>query len=165
MTKYVISDIHHNHKMLVRESIRPEGYENKIWKDWGNKKQDDIIICLGDNTWGNPNIFASIIKTLPGYKILVRGNHDCSKSNHWWRTKGGFDFSCNGYIDDGVFYTHKPVDILPDDCFLNIHGHLHDMKHHEFHLKDHNILISLEHMGYQLFNVEILINKWKKEHE
>jgi calcineurin-like phosphoesterase family protein len=69
-----------------------------------------------------------IMPTLPGKKVLVRGNHDRQNSNSWWM-EHGFDFSCDGMKFRNCWLTHEPSTSLADGCELNIHGHLHNIWH------------------------------------
>lgn len=61
-----------------------ENYVNKIEKAWkACVKQDDLVLIAGDVSWakdleGAKNDLA-FINSLPGKKVLLKGNHD-----YWW---------------------------------------------------------------------------------
>ena len=87
MNVYAIGDLH-----LSTTADKPmhvfggnwEGHFEKIKKDWLAKVQDDDVVLIpGDISWAMkledalPDLQA--IATLPGKKVLIRGNHD-----YWW---------------------------------------------------------------------------------
>lgn len=63
-----------------------ENYEEKIKKDWQEKvTEKDLVVLPGDFSWAmyldeTEKDFA-YINSLPGKKILLKGNHD-----YWWST-------------------------------------------------------------------------------
>ena len=64
-----------------------KNHEEKIKKDWISKvKNDDTVLHLGDFSWAmhlNETLKDfEYLNSLPGKKILLRGNHD-----YWWTTK------------------------------------------------------------------------------
>ena len=89
MSLYAIGDLHFS--TLVEKPMNIFGdkwdkHEEKIissWKD--NVKEDDVVLVLGDTSWGinlteaKPDL--DIISNLCGNKIFIKGNHD-----YWWTT-------------------------------------------------------------------------------
>lgn len=68
-----------------------EDYVNKIKFNWNNIiKEEDIIVLPGDLSWGMTLEQAEadfrFINSLPGKKIILKGNHD-----YWWTTKNKMD--------------------------------------------------------------------------
>lgn len=109
---------------------RPSDFTERIIKNWHNLvSPEDLVIHLGDVAIGKREDWGWIIPSLPGKKVLVRGNHDDSKSCDWWMSEGGFDFACDSMIYRGQWLTHKPSDFMPPGCTYNIHGHLHNIWH------------------------------------
>ncbi len=100
------------------------------------------MIHLGDVQIGKKSDW--IMPSLPGRKILIRGNHDRQWSNTRWM-QAGFDFACDSMQFRSCLLTHEPANAvinsngykpygavewgLPQGCLLNIHGHLHNMWH------------------------------------
>ena len=85
MNTYVVSDTHFNHENVIRYSNRPyasvEEMNEALIANWNNVvKPEDVVICLGDFALGNKDDIPGIVARLNGMKILVRGNHDRSKS-------------------------------------------------------------------------------------
>lgn len=90
MALYALGDLH-----LSFGVNKPMDCFGAIWKDHPKKiekhwrecvKPEDTIVLTGDHTWGNnradcqPDL--AFIESLPGRKILLRGNHD-----HFWEVK------------------------------------------------------------------------------
>ena len=87
MKTYAIGDLH-----LSTTTDKPmdifgggwEGHFEKIKKDWLEKvTDDDIVLIAGDISWAMKLSDAlqdlELLKSLPGKKVFVRGNHD-----YWW---------------------------------------------------------------------------------
>lgn len=76
-----------------------EGYLKKLEYNWNsNVTQDDTVVVAGDISWGM-NLEEALkdfefLDSLPGRKILIRGNHD-----YFFSTKGKIDkfFFENGF--------------------------------------------------------------------
>lgn len=62
------------------------GYLEKIQKDWCEKvKNEDLVLIAGDISWAMKleefQKDCSWLNTLPGKKVMIRGNHD-----YWWNS-------------------------------------------------------------------------------
>ena len=124
----VISDLHLKHQNMLTYCQRPENFTELIVKNYKELVgPEDTVINLGDVGIGKFDDWKDIIPSLPGKKILVRGNHD-KKSCDWYVSHAGFDFACDGLIYRGVWLTHKPAESLPEGCQYNIFGHLHNIR-------------------------------------
>jgi len=87
MKIFAISDLHLSETADKPMSVfgpQWEGHWDKIREDWLNKvDQEDLVIIGGDISWAmtlteaQPDLDS--IMALPGYKVLLRGNHD-----YWW---------------------------------------------------------------------------------
>ena len=125
MNIYLISDTHFNHTNIATYCQRPANFTELIIKNWnGVVKPEDTVIHLGDVMIGKKSEW--IMPSLPGRKILIRGNHDRQWSNTKWMEMG-FDFACDGLKFRNCWLTHEPSTSLADGCELNIHGHLHNI--------------------------------------
>ena len=91
MDVYAISDLH-----LSSVSPKPmdifggnwEGHFEKIKTDWLEKvKDEDIVLISGDVSWAmkleDALVDLRMIATLPGRKVIIKGNHD-----YWWNGIG-----------------------------------------------------------------------------
>lgn len=89
--------------------------------------EHDLLIHLGDicdPESADYETMKKIISSIPGRKILVRGNHDTEKDPYY---RGlGFDDVVDVLVIHNMIFTHKPIQVAPDE--LNIHGHLHSEK-------------------------------------
>ena len=129
MQVYLIADTHFNHDNIATYCDRPKDFTDVICRRWAEVvKAEDLIIHLGDVAIGNRRSAKEILESLPGRKILIRGNHDRQHSNTWWMANG-FAFACDGMKFRGVWLTHEPSTSRADGCELNIHGHLHNIWH------------------------------------
>lgn len=89
--------------------------------------EHDLLIHLGDicdPESADYETMKKIISSIPGRKILVRGNHDTEKDPYYIGL--GFDDVVDVLVIHNIIFTHKPIQVAPDE--LNIHGHLHAEK-------------------------------------
>ena len=87
MAIFAIGDLHlpgQSDKLMDRFGAHWDHHWEAIQKNWIAKvNAEDIVLIPGDISWAMnlsdavPDLFS--ISTLPGYKILLRGNHD-----YWW---------------------------------------------------------------------------------
>lgn len=96
-------------------------------------QQNDIILCLGDIAFrGQDDIvngkadeelspFGDMIRNMPGYKILVKGNHDGLDNQEY--LKVGFQEVGTAATLGDFLFTHKPYPVSNDQ--MNVHGHTH----------------------------------------
>lgn len=89
MSIFVIADLHLSLRVPKPMDIFGDnwsGHEEKIKKDWLEKvKENDLVVLPGDFSWetyleDTYKDFA-YLDSLPGKKILLKGNHD-----YWWTT-------------------------------------------------------------------------------
>ncbi len=152
MNIYVISDTHFGHENMVNWALRPEDFNEKIWKGLDTLPEDSILIHCGDITMGAD---ATTHIRLAGYKFkkwLVLGNHD----NHSisWYVRNGWDFVANEIMikmfGKNILFTHYP---LPkrEGIDINIHGHLHGGASHgkpDFYDTTYHKEVTPEVIGY-----------------
>lgn len=126
---YLLSDPHLNHHKIATYCDRPQEFTDTLVRNYQTIVQpDDLVIWLGDVFIGPKTGWDAIYPTLPGRKVLVRGNHDWHHNCKWWM-EHGFDFACDAMIFRHAWLTHKPAKSLPSGCDINIHGHLHNIWH------------------------------------
>jgi calcineurin-like phosphoesterase family protein len=124
---YLISDTHLNHDKIATWCKRPEDFTEQLNKNIQHiVKPTDTLIHLGDVGIGNKHEYMKTVRSWPGKKILVRGNHD--NESLGWYVDNGFDFACDGMIYRKMWLTHRPwLTPLPEGTLFNIHGHLHNV--------------------------------------
>ena len=98
-----------------------------------NIKDDDVFMYLGDISFRYANEedqkeSARILSTIPGIKILILGNHDMMLGQDYF-TSCGFDYVFETLTWENLVFTHRPVNMTtyPEE-YLNIHGHIHNIK-------------------------------------
>ena len=89
MKVYSISDLHlslNNPKPMNIFGPAWDNYVETIFADWKEKiTDDDVVLIAGDISWAmkldDAKVDLDLIGTLPGNKIIIRGNHD-----YWWKS-------------------------------------------------------------------------------
>ena len=114
MAIYTIGDLHlsfHENKPMSIFGDNWKGYEEKIKKDWNEKvKEEDLVVLPGDFSWATyiedtiPDF--EYLNSLPGKKIMLKGNHD-----YWWTTLT----SMRKFISDNNF---ENIDFLYNNSYL-----------------------------------------------
>lgn len=128
---FIISDTHFGHHNIIRYCDRPLNHEDIIIQNWDRVVQpEDTILHLGDVAFGRPKDiygWAEIIKGLPGRKMLIKGNHDHSRSMKIY--KGIFEVVVP-FIQDfsgvRIYFSHYPDHPIKDQWDINVHGHIHN---------------------------------------
>lgn len=113
MSIFVIGDLHlsfHENKPMSIFGDNWEGHEEKIKKDWIAKvKEEDLVILPGDFSWSTylKDTYEDFtyLNSLPGRKILLKGNHD-----YWWTTLK----SMRKYLQENEF---KNIDFLYNNAY------------------------------------------------
>lgn len=140
MKIWIIADTHFYHENIKKFQGRPEDFNEQIITNWNKLVQyDDVVIHLGDVLFGlnKEQTLPSIMSSLPGKKILCRGNHDLNPP--LWYMERGFDFVCDYFVTGDVAFSHMPLTPLLPQTMVNdrrlvkwnIHGHFHRLKQHE----------------------------------
>ena len=89
MRRWVIADLHFEHKNVIAYSQRPfadvEQMEKELIKRWNNVvAKDDIVYVLGDFTLSRrTELISRLCGALHGHKVLVMGNHDTRKPSDY----------------------------------------------------------------------------------
>ncbi len=113
MSIFVIGDLHlsfHENKPMSIFGDNWEGHEDKIKQDWKKKvKPGDLVILPGDFSWStylnDTYEDFSYLASLPGKKILLKGNHD-----YWWTTVT----SMKKYLEENNF---ENIDFLYNNSY------------------------------------------------
>lgn len=111
-----------------------DNYQERIEKNWLELiKPEDTIVLAGDITWamsleGAREDF-SFINSLPGHKIILKGNHD-----YWWTTKKKMEdyFKANGFDSLSILhnnhYRYDRYGICGTRGWVNMPGETADEK-------------------------------------
>jgi len=132
---YLISDMHFGHPNIMKYENRPftsvDEMDETIINNWNKTvKKDDKVFILGDVSFYNKEKTKEIISRLNGYKTLIIGNHDKSRSVTWWKDTG-IDEIYQYPIIYNEFYvlSHEPIYLNENMPYANIHGHIHHLKY------------------------------------
>lgn len=114
MSIYVIADLHLSFAVDKPMDIFGNNWENhaeKIKKNWLEKvKTEDTVIIPGDFSWATyleeSKLDFEFLNTLPGKKILLKGNHD-----YWWTTVS----KMKNFLKENNF---ENIDFLYNNSFL-----------------------------------------------
>lgn len=170
---WVWSDQHYGHNNILGFSNRPYPNLDLMHKCMLLNHNDyvepnDICIWVGDVAFLGTTAANELIRQHNGYKILILGNHDISKSN----VKGldfdeihllkhiNFEYGY-GQTYDFVF-THYPCKNFDDRTF-NIHGHEHVA--HMYTNTHQHINVNCELHGYKPISAVALAELARKKKE
>lgn len=125
---WLVSDLH---LFKRKEKDKPECHKrnnfNKIIDNLSKIHPKDLVINLGDLVDGefmNKEELKQIMLTLPGNKILVRGNNDLFNTTFY--RECGFRYISYGFVYNDIAFTHVPI--VHHEYKMNIHGHIHGYK-------------------------------------
>lgn len=157
---YGISDTHFGHENIIKYCSRPfesvEEMDKKIIKNWREViTSKDIVLHLGDFGMCTKERAREIMSQLPGYKILIKGNHD-----HWndqvYRDIGFNYVSKFPIIYNGFFIlSHAPMQLSNTTPYFNLYGHVHNDPNYVNN--DTSMCLSVERINYTpkyLFNTD-----------
>lgn len=119
------------HLWVRKEKNKPECHKAKNFEEIiknvnETMTKDDILIYLGDLVDGefkDKEELKSILKTIPGTKILVRGNNDLFDTTFY--KSCGFTDVVQSFVWHNVIFSHMPC---KNDNDINVHGHIHGYK-------------------------------------
>lgn len=101
-----------------------DGYAMLLIREWNSSVDDDDVVIIAGDIGKCCPMSMDVLKRLKGIKILVVGNHDLQ----WGQLlrdstlfKGTHEFINNS----GIFVSHKPDVVKPNECVYHIHGHHH----------------------------------------
>lgn len=151
---WVWSDIHFGHKNIIkytaphRPFLSPDEMNAAMIANYkAVVKPDDIVIWGGDITFMNLHATNAVLRSLPGYKIQIVGNHDMDRKGNLIEMDFDERHLCmvvdvkDDEIDSQLLVSHYPIDNVPPGLF-NLHGHIHQNLANEW-----NINMCVEHTG------------------
>ena len=113
MSIYAIADLHLSFGTNKPMDIFGPNWENhvqKIRQDWISKvKDEDLVLMPGDFSWAmylkDTNLDFDFLCSLPGKKIMLKGNHD-----YWWSTLS----SMRNYLKEN---NYENIDFLYNNSY------------------------------------------------
>jgi calcineurin-like phosphoesterase family protein len=168
---YVWSDLHFGHNNIIKYCDRPFPTkqlmnECLIGNYQSVVKDDDIVIFGGDIGFMGDGEINKILEQLPGYKILIYGNHDMDRQVKLRNLAFDEGHLCLVMdVDDHdleyqLLLTHYPLELsnIPDGCY-SVHGHIHN----NIIPGDKHINMCVEHTGYKpILLKEHVLNRTRK---
>ena len=128
MAIWLITDCHFHHRKIIELAKRPEDYEQQIVDNWKNQVQPtDTVINLGDLNLGRDGQLIDLLAQLPGYHVLIRGNHDHHSPS--WYERHGINLCLDELRRGEYLFTHEPKMGLDGHTRANIFGHWHGDDH------------------------------------
>lgn len=132
---FLISDMHFGHPNIMKYENRPfasvDEMDMAIINNWNKTvKKDDKVFILGDVSFYNKEKTKDIISKLCGYKTLIIGNHDKSRSISWWKDTGIEEIYQYPIIYNEFYvFSHEPIYLNENMPYANVHGHIHHLKY------------------------------------
>ena len=176
---WLTTDLHFSHKGMIELCGRPQDFEKRIVRHWDRLvKPSDTVICLGDICIGDDKaVHEKYIQQLPGFKILVKGNHD-KKSDTWYESNG-WQICCESMVINRyghkVLLSHRPPStkvlaaydedwrLKQSDLYdLSIHGHQHTLMPKNYTPDKVRFLLSLEYENYEPVLFQSFIQRCEK---
>lgn len=138
---FFTSDTHFGHINILNFCKRPfssvEEMDEAIITNWNNKVgKDDLVFHLGDFAFATNKRWQDLICKLNGKIILVLGNHDIVRwpgdytMNLFERVENQImlkiDNKYKVYLNHFPFLCYDGVYRNPQDCTIQLHGHVHE---------------------------------------
>jgi len=159
MKTYVYADPHFSHANIIKYEARPfadvEEMNSAIIENHNSviTKRDKVFI-LGDFALAGREEIVKIVSQLRGYKILIMGNHDRSRSIQFWQNVGFNEVVKYPIIAQGFFiFSHEPMGMSKFMPYLNVHGHIHGNELNS----DRHINVSLDVIDFKPVLLEDLL--------
>lgn len=148
--KFYIADWHYGHANCIAFDNRPfkdvEEMNKELIKRWNETvDKGDIVYILGDMFWCKMDEAISVLDSLNGQKILIKGNHDrCNDSKFVKKFAKITDYL---EVDDEgkkVVLCHYPIPCFKNHFYgwIHLYGHVHNsfeanmMEHTKYLMKE-----------------------------
>jgi len=184
MTVFVSSDHHFFHRNIIKYANRPFDINDEncvvdnarmmVEKHNSLVKENDISIFVGDlalGIKGRDEMFANLLKSMNGKKILIRGNHDNLPDDFYINSAGFLEVT--EFINTGnTFICHYPCyeskwnrgrepwlinQLRKTNCKNIIHGHIHAADPAEWESDGYNRMnVCVDFAPNDFFPIEIV---------
>jgi calcineurin-like phosphoesterase family protein len=157
------SDTHFGHANIIQYCDRPFAsmaeMNEAMYANYLATVQDgDLVLWDGDVSFGNLEAVKIRLRTLPGEKLLVFGNHEFDRGG--FRDHKVFDLEAMSFVFTDkangreVLVTHVPVQEsnLPNGV-INLHGHTHRELEGPRHIN-----LSVEHHNFRPVDLRALLD-------
>ena len=166
---WVWSDHHLFHNNIIKFTGRPfnnpSEFASVMTQNANVINDDDFVIFGGDITFGDTVSTRQWVKSIPGKKYLIMGNHEVDRKKKIREIeKFGFvAFTDCLHLENTThpisYITHYPLfeNFIPDNVF-NVHGHIHEKKMQG----DKYINMCVEHTNYSPVKLIDMLSKASK---
>ena len=124
MALYALGDLHLSfgtNKPMDVFGGRWEGYVDKLRQGLSVIQPEDTLVLLGDISWALDLESAvedfSFIASVPGRKIILKGNHD-----YWWNTASKFTKFCAEHGFENLHLLHNNVHLYGETAICGTRG-------------------------------------------
>ncbi len=172
---FFTSDLHFGHENVIRFDNRPffnlEEMDNELVARWNKKVgKGDLVYVLGDMIWKTASGSAeSLIRSLNGQIILIKGNHDrflhnAKAKNALAGVKDYDDIAVE--LEDGskrrciLSHYFIPLYIGHRHNAIHLHGHSHNTEESD---EERRITKELNEKGYSLEIYNVGCMYWNYE--
>lgn len=162
---FFYADPHFGHKNVIRYCNRPftsvSEMNTQLIKNFNKVVgHDDVVYILGDFSFLNTISTTEILKSLNGYKFLIKGNHD-RKTNTAYRKMGFTEVYDKPIVLMNCFIlSHEPIDENVGNM-INIYGHLHQNATNNSSMKFCACVEKTDYKPISLDEIENICNKYK----
>ena len=95
---------------------------------WNEKVgEKDLVLHLGDFSFGDKDRKKDIVARLNGRIWLLMGNHDREQHYNWKELGFERNIRYPFLLDDKFIFSHEPLEVIPEGK-VNIYGHVHGSK-------------------------------------
>jgi calcineurin-like phosphoesterase family protein len=149
MKLFITSDQHYNHTKILEYGLDRRG-NFKDTNDMNNViiqrhnelvSDNDIVLNLGDFSFGGKKYIEEIITKLNGNQYLLLGNHDRKRTVTFFKRMGFIKVYKYPIFLRNIVLSHEPIypQHLLDMNKFNFHGHIHNLYHYNEFLKETGI--------------------------
>lgn len=166
METWLTSDLHLGHENIIKYCDRPfqdvREMDGVIIDHWNTMVGPrDMVYVIGDVSFHSSERTVELVRSLNGYKVLLKGNHDLRRTDTFW-LRAGFD----SVLDQTIIKSRNGVDIelshypfwggyTPATKIL-FHGHSHNQFKGKIHIANGRSLLnfSVECWDYKPVHIE-----------
>lgn len=177
MKLFIISDTHYFHTKIIEYENRPffdyylykyilydkTHIMNEYMIKENNKfiSDNDILLHLGDFSFGGYQLIDPLMERINGQKYIVMGNHDRKRTVTWFKKRGFLKAFKKPVFLHNYILSHEPIfpERIKGTKLRNLHGHIHNKVHYdkflnESGLSERYVNFSAEFLNYKPFEVK-----------
>ena len=159
-TTGLVSIIFDEHKMTLDEYCEKyiEIHNSRLIKNWNEVvNTNDLVIILGDFSFGSARQTEKVLEQLNGIKVLIRGNHDYFLDDKTFNKelfKQIIEFKQIKYKDYNITISHYPVlyyNKVGKDKNYHLFGHIHSSK---LKIPEYSYNVGVDNNNYRPIHID-----------